>query len=64
MRTNIDIDDALVKEAIRLGGFATKKEAVTESLKLMVQVKRQEKVRKLRGELSWEGSLDAMRTDA
>lgn len=64
MRTNIDIDDALVKEAIRLGGFSTKKEAVTESLKLMVQVKRQENVRKLRGELSWEGSLDAMRTDA
>ncbi len=63
MRTNIDIDDKLMEEAIRLGGFATKKEAVTESLKLLIQIKRQAGIRKLKGELMWDGSLEDMRTD-
>ena len=63
MRTNIDIDDKLMEEAIRLGGFSTKKEAVTESLKLLIQLKRQDVIRGLKGKLDWSGALGAMRAD-
>ncbi|GGB73520.1 MULTISPECIES: type II toxin-antitoxin system VapB family antitoxin [Henriciella] len=63
MRTNIDIDDKLMEEAIRLGGFSTKKEAVTESLKLLIQLKRQDVIRGLKGKLDWSGDLGAMRAD-
>mgnify|MGYP006390469595 FL=1 len=63
MRTNIVIDDRLIAEAMRLSGARTKRQAVEESLRLMVRLKRQEKVRKLRGRLRWTADLEAMRTD-
>jgi Arc/MetJ family transcription regulator len=63
MRTNIVIDDSLMKEAMRASGAKTKREAVERSLKLMVRMKRQEKMRQLRGKLRWEGDLTAMRHD-
>ena len=63
MRTNIVIDDRLIADAMRLSGARTKRQAVEESLRLMVRLKRQEKVRKLRGRLRWTGDLEAMRTD-
>lgn len=64
MRTNIEIDDRLMDEAMRACGAATKKGAVEEGLKLLVRIKRQAGVRALRGRLPWQGSLDAMRRDA
>ena len=63
MRTNIVIDDRLIDEAMRLSGARTKRQVVEESLRLMVRLKRQEKVRKLRGRLHWAADLGAMRTD-
>lgn len=63
MRTNIDIDDVLIKEAIAISGAKTKKEVVTEALRLLVRTRQQSKVKKLRGKLKWQGSLDEMRTD-
>ncbi len=63
MRTNIDIDDDLIKEAIAVTGAKTKKDVVTEALRLLVRTRQQAGVKKLRGKLKWEGSLDAMRTD-
>lgn len=63
MRTNIVIDDTLMKEALELGPFKTKKEAVEEGLKLLVKRAKQQKIRKLRGTLDWMGDLDEMRTD-
>ena len=63
MRTNIVIDDRLIADAMRLSGARTKRQAVEESLRLMVRLKRQEKVRKLRGRLRWTADLEAMRTD-
>ena len=63
MRTNIEIDDALMDEALKLGGFKTKREAVEQSLRLLVQTCRQDRIRRLRGRLSWEGPLDDMRRD-
>ena len=63
MRTNIDIDDVLMKEAIAISGAKTKKEVVTEALRLLVRTRQQSKVKKLRGKLKWHGSLDEIRTD-
>ena len=63
MRTNIDIDDALMTEALKASGCKTKKAAVEQGLRLLVRVRKQGLIRKLRGKLHWEGSLDEMRRD-
>jgi Arc/MetJ family transcription regulator len=63
MRTNIVIDDQLIAEAMRLSGAPTKRQAVEESLRLMVRLKRQERIRQVRGKARWTGDLDAMRSD-
>jgi Arc/MetJ family transcription regulator len=58
MRTNIDIDDELMKQAMKATGASTKKAAVEESLKLAVQLKAQEGIRMLRGNVVWRGPDD------
>ena len=63
MRTNIVIDPKLMSEALRLSGAPTKRQVVEDSLRLLIQVKRQERIRKARGKLKWVGDLDAMRRD-
>ncbi len=63
MRTNIVVDDNLMAEAIKLTNIKTKKGVVDQALKLLVQVKRQESIRKLKGKLKWEGNLSEMRID-
>jgi Arc/MetJ family transcription regulator len=63
MRTNVVVDDDLMKSALRLSGLKTKKDAIEEGLKLLVQVKRQREIKRFRGKLKWSGSLDAMRVD-
>ena len=62
IRTNIVIDDQLMDEALLVSGYKTMREAVEEGLKLLIAMKKQAKMRELRGKLSWEGDLDAMRT--
>ncbi|WP_242097220.1 MULTISPECIES: type II toxin-antitoxin system VapB family antitoxin [unclassified Sphingomonas] len=63
MRTNIEIDDALMADAMKATGAKTKREAVEQALRWMVTIKRQrEAIEQLRG-LGWEGDLDEMRTD-
>jgi Arc/MetJ family transcription regulator len=63
MRTNIVIDPQLMKEALRLSGAPTKRQVVEDSLRLLIQVKRQERIRRARGKLKWTGDLDSMRRD-
>lgn len=63
MRTNIVIDDTLMKQALSISGYKTKKEVVEEGLKLLIAQRNQAKIRNLRGKLNWEGDLDQMRTD-
>lgn len=63
MRTNIEIDDKLMKDALRATGAKTKREAVELALRTLVQLHAQEKARELRGKITWEGDLDAIRTD-
>ncbi len=63
MRTNIDIDDALMAKALKASGHRTKKATVEEALRLLVRTRRQGRLRRLRGKLRWEGSLDEMRRE-
>ncbi len=64
MRTNIVIDDKLMRDALRATGMKTKREAVEEGLRTLVRLNRQQEIRKFRGKLAWRGDLDEMRTDA
>jgi len=61
MRTNIDIDDKLMKQAMKATGATTKKAAVEAAMRLAVQLHKQgEAIRNLWG-IGWEGDLDEMR---
>ncbi|MEQ1879407.1 MAG: type II toxin-antitoxin system VapB family antitoxin [Burkholderiales bacterium] len=63
MRTNIVIDDKLMKDALRATGAKSKREAVELGLRTLVDLRKQEQARRLRGKITWEGNLDSMRTD-
>ena len=63
MRTNIIIDDNLMAEAMKLSRLKTKRAAVESGLRLLIQVKKQERIKSLRGKLKWDGDLDKMRLD-
>jgi Arc/MetJ family transcription regulator len=63
MRTNIVIDDQLMREALRATGLKTKRDAVEEGLRTLVRLQKQEEIRQFRGKLTWRGDLDAMRRD-
>jgi Arc/MetJ family transcription regulator len=56
MRTNIEIDDALMAAAMKAGGFKTKKDAVEEGLRLVRRRKVYEGLLALRGKLQWDDS--------
>jgi len=61
MRTNIDIDDRLMTEAMRRSGESTKKATVEAALRLLVQTHSQGAIRRLRGKVRWEGNLEQSR---
>jgi Arc/MetJ family transcription regulator len=61
MRTNIDIDDSLMRQAMRHSGVRTKKAAVEAGLRLLVETHAQSAIRRLRGKVRWEGNLDVSR---
>jgi Arc/MetJ family transcription regulator len=63
MRTNIVIDDGLMRAALRATGLKTKREAVELGLSTLVRLSKQGEIRKLRGKFVWQGDLDAMRRD-
>ena len=61
MRTNIEIDDNLMKEAMRRAKTKTKRETVEAALRILVRLDRQTGIRKFRGKIKWEGNLDESR---
>ncbi len=61
MRTNIEIDDSLMADALKATGLKTKKEVVELGLKALIKLKKQSSIRELRGKLNWDGDLDEMR---
>lgn len=63
MRTNIDIDDELMSQAMRASEATTKRAVVEEALRLLIQTRSQAGVRRLRGKVTWEGDLAASRME-
>ena len=63
MRTNIELDDALVAEAMAATGLATKKATVEEALRALVRRHRSKSALGNLAGLGWQGDLDAMRLD-
>lgn len=61
MRTNIEIDDQLVDQAMRSSGARTKRAVVEAGLRLLVKTHSQSAIRKLRGKVRWEGDLNESR---
>jgi Arc/MetJ family transcription regulator len=61
VRTNIEIDDDLMRQAMRRSGAATKRAAVEAGLRLLAQTHAQGSIRRLRGKLVWEGDLQRSR---
>jgi len=61
MRTNIDIDDRLMRQAMRSSRSPTKRAAVEEGLRLLIQTRAQASIRRLRGKIRWNGDLQKSR---
>lgn len=64
MRTNIVIDDRLMRDALRATGLKTKRAAVERGLRTVVRLSKQAEIRRLRGKLRWQGDLGSMRSDS
>lgn len=63
MRTNIVIEDRLMRDTLRATGLKTKREAVELGLRTLLHLRKQAAIRRFRGKLVWQGDLDAMRAD-
>lgn len=63
MRTNIEIDDKLMKDTLKVTGLKTKREAVELALQTLLKLEKQGEFRKLRGKIDWQGDLEEMRLD-
>ena len=63
MRTNIVIDDKLMRDTLRATGLKTKREAVELGLQTLLRLSKQAEIRGLRGKMEWRGDLEAMRSD-
>ena len=61
MRTNIDIDDRLIRKAMRSSRSRTKRAAVEAGLHLLIQTRGQASIRRLRGKVRWVGDLHKSR---
>jgi len=63
MRTNIVIDDELMRLTLKATGIKTKREAVDRGLRLLLGLSQQETIKRFKGKLRWDGDLDASRRD-
>ncbi len=62
MRTNIEIDDKLIKDALKLSGLKSKKEIVNTALEEYVKARKRQALKNLQSKVEWIGDLDKMRT--
>lgn len=62
MRTNIELDDLLVEQALKLSKIKTKREVIQEALKNYVSWMKKKQLLELKGNVKWEGSLKEMRS--
>ena len=61
MRTNIEIDDHLMRQAMRTSKRRTKRSVVEAGLRLLIQTRSQSGIRRLKGKVRWAGDLSASR---
>jgi Arc/MetJ family transcription regulator len=61
MRTNIEIDDDLMRRAMRSAKTRTKRETVEEGLRALIRLRGQEGMRRFRGKVKWDGNLEEWR---
>ena len=61
MRTNIEIDERLMRQAMRCVQARTKRATVEAGLRLLVQTRAQATIRRLRGKVKWNGDLNSSR---
>ena len=61
MRTNIVLDDVLVKRAQKLTGIRTKRDVIDTALRTLVRLQEQSSIKDLRGKLHWDGNLSESR---
>ena len=63
MRTNIVIEDQLMRDAMQASGARTKREAVELGLRTLVKLDQQKRIKAFRGRLPWDGDLASQRLD-
>ena len=63
LRTNIVIDDKLMRDTLRATGLKTKREVVEQGLETLLRLRKQAEIRQFRGKLNWQGDLESMRRD-
>ena len=61
MKTHLEIDDSLLEQVCRLGGFTTKKAAVNTALAEYLKLLKRQQLLALRGKVEWQGDLEALR---
>ena len=61
MRTNIEIEDELIREALRVSGLKAKRAAVEAGLRALIRLNKRRKILDLAGKVQWEGNLDESR---
>jgi Arc/MetJ family transcription regulator len=64
MRTNIEIDDELMKKALKYSKLKTKKDVINEALNAYVKYQMRLNLLSLQGKVKWVGDLDKMRRNA
>jgi Arc/MetJ family transcription regulator len=63
MRTNIEIDDKLMRRAMTAAGTTTKRETVEKGLELLIRQRRQRGILRFKGKVDWRGNIDSWRRD-
>ncbi len=58
MRTNIELDDKLIKEALKLSDVKTKKGVIHQALILYVEIKKKKNLKDLKGKISFHPDYD------
>lgn len=61
MRTQLVIDDQLMAETLAATGLSSRREVVELALRTLLRLKRQGEIKRLKGQIEWDGDLDAMR---
>jgi Arc/MetJ family transcription regulator len=62
VRTNIVVDDALIREGLKVTGLRTRRELVDFALRDLLRRDAQRGLLKLKGTIQWSGDLDTMRS--